>query len=433
VRFDAAYREFAETIGVPVVVSDDDGTVVIANAAAVALFSGLLGDPDLDLQASQTRDHPWRLLHEDGRDLRPDEIPGDLARRTGQPVRDRVVGMVVGAASPRWVMQSAVPVERDDRPGRHHVVSTFVDITARRELEARLEQRASHDALTGLSNRLRFEERLRESAARADRAAEPLALLLIDVDDFKGCNDLFGHAAGDAVLVALADRTRERVRSTDTVARIGGDEFAVVLDGADQERAAALAADLVDALARPVGQLRALRGRELATSVSIGIAVRAPGAPLAELSSAADEALFAAKHAGKGTFVVHDPLAVRPTLAITVRAEDAAAWAGWTRSLRTEIEVRKSEGRLPDTAGAPDSVHRTLQELLRRIDRLPPTGTCDLPLPRERDLAPFVFHHTSAMLWVDQLRRRGVIEAAPGAAAERFWTEVCGALAVAEA
>ena len=432
-RFDDAYRAFAESIGVPVVVSDDEGTVVIANRAAVELFGGLLGDPDTDLLASRTRDHPWRLLHEDGRTLTPDEVPGDLARRTGEPVRDRVVGLVVGTASPLWVLQSAVPIERDDHPGRFHVVSTFVDITARRELEARLEQRASHDPLTGLSNRLRFQERLRESAQRADRAGEPLALLLLDVDDFKGCNDLFGHAAGDAILVALADRTRERVRPTDTVARLGGDEFAVVLEGADHGRAAALAADLVVALARPVSHPRALRGRELASSVSVGIAIRRPGAPLDEVTAAADEALFAAKHAGKGTYVVYDPLAVRPSLEISVRAEDARAWAKWTRTLRTEIDQRKAEGRLPDAAGAPDSVHRTLQELLRRIDRVASTGTVSIPLPRERDLAPFIFHHTSAMLWVDQLRRRGIIEAAPGAAAERFWTAVSGALTVAPA
>src|SRR5690606_33062658 len=127
---------FAESIGVAVVVSDADGVAIEANTVARELFAGVLRSSVGSFLESRITDHPWRLLREDGGELAPEDSPAAYARATGEPVRDRVVGFVIGHEAPRWLMQSAVPFERDDEPGRYDVVSTYVDITARRELEA---------------------------------------------------------------------------------------------------------------------------------------------------------------------------------------------------------------------------------------------------------------------------------------------------------
>lgn len=426
-RFDDTYRAFAESIAVPVVVTDPDGVVIVANAGAGALFGGLLGDAGIGFLGTRVSDHPWRAIGEDGLPLAPQDTPGARARLGGQPVADQVVGYVVDGRPPRWLLTSSHPFPREDDPGRADVVSTFVDITARRELEVRLEQRAAHDPLTGLANRERYEERLAAAAERAAGGGEPVALLVLDVDDFKLCNDLHGHAVGDAVLVEVADRIRGLVRASDTVARLGGDEFAVVLEGVSAARAGELARTVLAQVGRPV---HAARGVELEVSVSIGVAVWPDGdGDVAALQLAADDAVYAAKHAGKGTVAFHDPAAVRPVgPVVAVRAEDAHAWAAFLRSLRAEIGVRKTEGALPAASAAPESVHRVLQDLLHRVDLLPPSGEVVVELPHERDLGPFVFHHASVLLWVAQLRRRGILTVRSDASTDRFWTAVTGAV-----
>ncbi|MEX1164467.1 MAG: diguanylate cyclase [Nitriliruptor sp.] len=425
-RFEAAFRSFAESIGVAVVVADVDGRVLTANDAAHELFDGVLGTHGV-LLGSRAGDHPWTLLHEDGREMTLDEEPAQHARRSGEPVRDAVVGFVVRDGSPCWLLQSAVPLQPDDDPTNDLIISTFVDITARRELEARLEQQASADPLTGLANRLRYEEGLRESAERADLSELPVALMHLDVDDFKGINDLHGHAAGDGVLVAIADRIGSLVRATDTVARLGGDELAVVLAGADEERARALAEEILTAVAAPIRPARTLRGTELEVTVSIGLAVRESRGALDTLELAADEALLAAKHAGKGRYVVHDGATVAPGgVEVVVDGADAHAWAEYIDRLRHAIARSKEEGRLPSSSGAPDSIHRVLQAMLVRIRRVAPIGEVALELPRERDLGPFVFHQTNVDSWVARLRRDGIIDVEMSPEAERFWAAVRG-------
>jgi diguanylate cyclase (GGDEF)-like protein len=415
-------------------VSDADGVVAFCNVVADELFAGLLTDSAAPFVGSRVSDHDWRLLHEDASESSLSSAPAGRVRATGEPIRDEVIGLVVGERSPRWLLQSAVPLGRAEASGRFAVVSTFVDITARRELESRLAQRAAHDPLTGLANRDRFEERLAEAALRSARAGRTLALLFVDLDDFKGCNDLYGHAAGDGALVAVADRLRALVRPTDTVARLGGDEFAVVVEGVDAVRAGHLAAAITAGFDRPVAAARAPHGADLSVGASVGVALLPPGGDVAALQLAADEALFAAKHAGKGTAVVHDAAAPRPVApSVVVRSEDARAWARYIDDLRAEIALRKAEGTLPDSAGAPDPVYRVLRDVLGRIARLPTSGEAVLELPRERDLGPFLFHQTHVEGWVEQLRSDGVLTVRAPARAVRFWSslrEVVGPVTV---
>lgn len=169
----------------------------------------------------------------------------------------------------------------------------------RKRAERALLQRALHDELTGLPRRALLMDRLQEAVKRSQRGHSEGALLFIDLDRFKHTNDTFGHAAGDAVLCAVADRLRAVIRESDTAARIGGDEFVVLLPTVHAaEGAMRVALKLMDVLAQPLPYGQA----ELAISVSIGVA-EFHGTEVAaqELMSRADAAMYAAKAAGRGT------------------------------------------------------------------------------------------------------------------------------------
>ncbi|HSN56035.1 MAG TPA: EAL domain-containing protein, partial [Candidatus Sulfomarinibacteraceae bacterium] len=179
-------------------------------------------------------------------------------------------------------------------------VVVFRDAGERRRAEERLIHLAHHDALTGLANRVLFRERLHQAIARARRSHRLVAVQLLDLDNFKTVNDTLGHAAGDALLVAAAERVRGCVRETDTVARLGGDEIAVIQpDLEDLGGARALADKLVRVFNRPFE----IADREVVTTASVGITVFPidENDPDAMLSSA-DNAMYRAKSEGRNRF-----------------------------------------------------------------------------------------------------------------------------------
>jgi diguanylate cyclase (GGDEF)-like protein/PAS domain S-box-containing protein len=181
------------------------------------------------------------------------------------------------------------------------------DVTALKQVEKQLKALARVDSLTGLANRLQFNERLPESLARAARSRRLLAVMFLDIDRFKSINDSLGHAAGDDVLKEFAHRLLQCVRSTDTVARLAGDEFVIILEGLNQDdEALAVAAKIISAVNLP---MHTDAGR-VDVSTSIGIAFHHASAktpPAADLLSTADAALYAAKDAGRNTFRVAYP------------------------------------------------------------------------------------------------------------------------------
>lgn len=181
----------------------------------------------------------------------------------------------------------------------------FSDISALKRDEERLLHLAHHDPLTDLPNRRSFGHDLARSLQRARRQRQGLALLFIDLDDFKAVNDSLGHAAGDQLLRVVGERLRDTLRAEDTVARLGGDEFTVVLEETnDADAAAGTAFKLLAAICTPV----ALDGCSVSVSASIGIALfPGDGANADELTRAADAAMYKAKLLGRQTYAFSEP------------------------------------------------------------------------------------------------------------------------------
>jgi diguanylate cyclase (GGDEF)-like protein len=172
------------------------------------------------------------------------------------------------------------------------------DITEHKLAEERMQSVAHHDSLTGLPNRLLFNDRLDQAIRLAKRSSRQFALLYLDLDRFKPVNDALGHAAGDELLQGVATRIRQQVRESDTVARVGGDEFTVILlEIARREEAETVARKIIAALAVPF-QLGS-RQQSVEIGSSIGIAVYPADARDADaMVKAADAAMYSAKQAG---------------------------------------------------------------------------------------------------------------------------------------
>ena len=187
--------------------------------------------------------------------------------------------------------------------GRPVRVTAVRDITERKAFERRLEHQAFHDPLTGLPNRALFTDRLRQALSRAKRRGGEVAVLFVDLDNFKVVNDSLGHKAGDRLLVAASKRIRASLRPEDTAARLGGDEFIFLLEDTDAQGAVRVAERFSEQLQRPF----ALGGRRLFVTASIGIATGgANGKHAADLLRDADLAMYRAKHSGKARHAVFE-------------------------------------------------------------------------------------------------------------------------------
>ena len=206
-----------------------------------------------------------------------------------------------GEGFPTWAGISAV---HDSDGDLVSYVCFFVDISERKATEARIESLAYYDVLTGLANRTLFQDRLQAALQLAVRRDEWVAVLFLDLDRFKPINDSLGHAAGDQVLIEVAHRLRGCVRESDTVARMGGDEFTLLLTGlSDREVALSAAMHVGEKVLRALAPAFVLQGREFFVSASIGIAFYPQdGEQSSILLKNADTAMYHAKASGKATF-----------------------------------------------------------------------------------------------------------------------------------
>ncbi|MFN0153549.1 MAG: putative bifunctional diguanylate cyclase/phosphodiesterase [Gaiella sp.] len=238
--------------------------------------------------------------------LHVDEAPA-LIQRFRDEVRQ--IGSV-GAefrlrhADHTWRAVEGVMSDLTDDPSVLGIVLTAHDITDRRRLEERLTHQAFHDALTGLPNRALLADRLAHAIERAKRTGADVAVLFLDVDDFKTINDSLGHAAGDELLVELATRLQGCLRSADTAARLGGDEFALLLEDSLGVDGATVVADRVlEAIAQPM----LLGSSEVLPRASVGIVFAAPGQTAGELLRNADVAMYQAKQSGGHRYELFQP------------------------------------------------------------------------------------------------------------------------------
>jgi diguanylate cyclase (GGDEF)-like protein/PAS domain S-box-containing protein len=294
-------RSAADFVRAMVESSDDaivgttlDGTVLSWNPAAERLY----GYARLEM----LRQNVSVLVPQN----RHDELPGLFARLGAgehiehyESVRRRNDGVLID------VSVTISPVR--DESGRIVGASTISrDITTRKRVERQIEHRALHDPLTDLPNRVLLDDRIHSALARAQRRDAFVAILFLDLDDFKRINDSHGHTTGDRVLKMLGPRLQAVIRPDDTLARFGGDEFVIVCtDIYGKEKADAIAERIHDALAVPFD----VDGSQIVVSASIGITLGAAGESPDQLLGRADAAMYVAKGRGQSSSAI---LEVKP-------------------------------------------------------------------------------------------------------------------------
>jgi diguanylate cyclase (GGDEF)-like protein/PAS domain S-box-containing protein len=210
------------------------------------------------------------------------------------------VELSVGTTAKRFILECVGRNLLTD-PAVKGLALNFRDVTERKTLEDQLRQLAFHDPLTLLANRSLFRNRVDHALAVARRTGQQVAVLMIDLDNFKNVNDSMGHDVGDRLLQTAAQRLVKCTRADDTVARLGGDEFAVLLEGIGKsEHAEGIAAVVTRAFREPLQ----VDGNDLDVSTSVGVALAQPGDDTEHVLRNADIAMYSAKSAGKGRHVV---------------------------------------------------------------------------------------------------------------------------------
>jgi len=268
----------------------------MADNLGFADASELVGKTDVDLFGEA---FGQRTLLEDLRIMSSDE-----------PIIGLVESRAVGPSEVNWTLTTKVPLH--DASGKVvGLLGITREINELKRGELNLQHMATHDPLTGLPNRYLMTDRLSQTLALAARSGSIFAVLFLDVDGFKAINDARGHEYGDLVLRELGEKLVRTVRASDTVARIGGDEFVIILEAlAHREDAAAVADKIVRGVAKPF----TLRRHRVSTTVSVGISVYPDnGSDPEVLLGSADYAMYLAKGQGKNRWLVCPEGGQRPT------------------------------------------------------------------------------------------------------------------------
>jgi diguanylate cyclase (GGDEF)-like protein/PAS domain S-box-containing protein len=288
------FRQLFENSADALFVHDARGRILDCNAEACRS----LGYEREELLAAGIGDVATDLLSEEERAVRGDGALWEKVMR-GEPGRILGYSRNTHRRKDGTTFPVEVGVGAIEYGGRRAILASARDITARQEVEDELRRRAFHDPLTRLPNRALFFDRLEHALAQANRRQTFVALLFLDLDDFKAVNDTLGHEAGDQLLISVGHRVSTCVRAADTVARLAGDEFTVLLEDLHEEKEAARVAERVlKVLDAPFR----LRGREMRVTASVGIACASSGCEPGELLHRADEAMYRAKQGGKARY-----------------------------------------------------------------------------------------------------------------------------------
>jgi diguanylate cyclase (GGDEF)-like protein/PAS domain S-box-containing protein len=298
-RGEERFHEILRNAADAVVVADRDGLITYATPSAPALVAA--GGSDTLVGTAITRI------------VQPTDAPllREMLRTLGQRAGSDATITCRSASTPaRDLEVSVVDLLANELVGG--IVVTFRDVTERFAFEAELRTRALHDPLTGLANRVLFNDRLEQALRRAHRRPTRPAVLYLDLDAFKSVNDTLGHTSGDEVLVEAARRLLTVLRPEDTAARLGGDEFGVLIeDTSEVAEAVSIAERIRDALAAPFR----VAGRDLFISASVGIVrSKSPSDDGVTLLRDADIAMYEAKRASRGGYQVFTDLMYEQTV-----------------------------------------------------------------------------------------------------------------------
>jgi len=278
------FHDLFESVSSAIVILEGDGTTALVNQAAATLLSIPAGETPADRLAAA-----MRQLRESA--LNADALADIYAPLQGQLDYDLITSWMIGD---RQFEVDTHPILGDGANGR---IWLFNDVTAQRKVQEELRHMAGTDPLTGLANRRSFAATGQTLIDRLRREGRPMTVLMLDIDHFKSINDRFGHPVGDKVLQAMARRCRALMRENDLIARLGGEEFAVLLPYANAEEGAVIAERLRAAVAaEPMA--------EVDVRVSIGGAtINGEDAVLDEVLGQADKALYDAKTGGRNRVV----------------------------------------------------------------------------------------------------------------------------------
>jgi diguanylate cyclase (GGDEF)-like protein/PAS domain S-box-containing protein len=317
-------RNALDSMGEAVITTDSAGRIDYANAAACRLI-GI----DLREFKGSKLGAVVSLVDETDRKLLADPVEQALSSGTVINLGRRAVLLSHVSGGERSIELSAAPIRSRDNAAEEITGTVLVlhDVTEVRGIARQMSYQATHDALTGLVNRIEFELRLGEALQTAHRGEATHVLCYVDLDRFKAVNDTSGHLAGDSMLREVAKLLRDAVRDSDTVARLGGDEFALLLVGCPLEKARQIAHDL----ARVIAEFRFVwKDRIYNVGASCGLVELARDSGTVEESlAAADSACYVAKKQGTGQVAVY-----------SARDEVVARQSGeiqWLQTLQTAI------------------------------------------------------------------------------------------------
>ena len=284
------FPDVLNSLGEAVIITDARGRVEYMNVMAQNLTGWSLSEA-----ANQSVSSVFRL--QNGRTGDPKESPAEICFRKGNAGRGTDHTILCHSSGTEYLIEYSAALIRDDEGQIRGRVVVFRDVTEKRNLLLEMTRQAHFDALTDLPNRYLFKDRFSQAIARARRNGHPLVLYYLDLDHFKKVNDTLGHPTGDRVLRETARRLRLAVRETDTVARMGGDEFAILAgDMQSKDDAVRFAGKVRDAIIQPL----VIFGKEHQLTASIGAAFYPfDGNSLTLLSRNADLAMYRAKKKGR--------------------------------------------------------------------------------------------------------------------------------------